>query len=866
MLPLQKIPLRNKTKEWGKQTLDHFDSLSYSTVASNRTSNYAKKINYDLFNGIFNKADLEYVCNPLGLEQGEFPAELRHYDIVSPVFNLLIGEEAKRSDNCIVITDSPLDLNRKQTALKDRINQLLQQRLMQELDPSTIDPEQPLPTPDALIKNEKHTISDLVESKANKILKHLKKYLNTKGTFNRGWKDALLAGEEIYWTGVSNNTVSFRRCNPLNITVILDNDTDFVDDAIAVVEARMMSISSILDELGDELTTADIRKLEEMSRRMDTGYRGVTEPTFAIDRNTGSIVDHTGSGFAGINSTAGSYNSDMLRVVRVEWKSLKKLYYLNYTDEVGIEQDMIVDETFKIDIFKQSFPDASVEEFWVPEAWEGIKINDDIYVGIRPKTNQRRRMDNPYYCKLGYVGLIYNSTNSLSTSLMERVKPYQYLYNILMYRLELTVSRDDGKKFIMDVAQIPRSEGIDMERWAYYFKTMNIAFINSFEESRKGTRVGQTSQFNQFTSVDMTMANTIQHYVSMLDYIKQQVAFISGVTPQRLGAIENRELVGNVERSVQQSALITEYLFDSHNEVKRRCYTALVECAKIAFKDGLTAQYVLDDMGMEMLNLDEMEFENSEFNVFISDSSKDLSVVETLKQLAQIALTHDKATLSTIIDTIVNDNPRDIIRILQKSEAEAFERAQKMQEQESAMEQQKLQAEQEMKMMELEDKQLDRELKQYEIDTNNETKIMVAEINALTSIDGPTDSDGDGIPDPVEVARLSLDQRDLASKEFLEREKIKKDREKTEREVEVKNRELAMKKEVEVQKIRAIDVQNKSQEKMQREKIESDRKMAAMQAEAEKKRLAMEKEMKEKELKLKQQELEIKKSDLKNKI
>ena len=198
-LPVQKLPFSKKDESWKQDTINYYERMSYSSVASNRTTNYNKKINYDLFNGRFNKADLEYVSNPLGLKDNDFPATLQHYDIISPSLNLLIGEETKRSDNFIVVSETPLDINRKQESLKKKIVEMLQQRLMGEIDPSTIDPNNPPPTPEQIIKYEKHNISDLIESQANKILKYLKKSLNTKETFKRGWKDALIAGEEIYW-------------------------------------------------------------------------------------------------------------------------------------------------------------------------------------------------------------------------------------------------------------------------------------------------------------------------------------------------------------------------------------------------------------------------------------------------------------------------------------------------------------------------------------------------------------------------------------------------------------------------------------------------------------------------------------------
>lgn len=813
-LPKQKLSISQKGESWKKDTIDYYERMSYSSTTSNRNTNYNKKTNYDLFNGRFNKADLEYVCNPLGLQGQEFPATLQHYDIVSPSLNLLIGEETKRPDNCIVFSESPNDINRKQKGLKDSIMASLYQKMAGDIDPSTVDPNNPPPTPEQILKYEKHNVSDLIESQANKILKYLRKYLTTKEIFKRGWKDALITGEEIYWIGTANGDISLRRCNPLNVTIVLDGDTEYVDDALAVIEVRMLAPATIVDEFGADMKPREVTKIEEMSQRFSGARNNMSNnPTFTIDKQ-GAVVDTNISNFSTVNSTAGSFNSELIRVVRVEWKSFKKLYHLTYTDEDGIVQEMIVDETFKSSIFKTQYPDAKTEEFWVNEAWEGVKIGDDIYVNVQPKQNQRRRMDNPYYCKLGYVGLIYNSTNSTSVSLLDRLKPYQYLYNVISYRLELAFAQDQGKKFVMDLAQIPRSEGIDIDKWMYYLKAMGIAFINSHEEGRKGSMTGKISTFNQFSSVDLSMANTIQQYINTLEYIKTQIAFISGVSPQRLGAISSSELVGNVERSVSQSALITEYLFDAHDEVKRRVYTALVECAKIAFRTGKKTQYVLDDMGIELLDIKELELENSEFGVFMSNSNKDHSIVEALKQWSIEALKADKADLSMLVDGIINDNPRDILRNIQKGEEAKYARDKQVQDQQAGIQQSQIEMQKAIQEQTLEIKQRELELKEYEINSNNETKIMVAEIGALRGKDGPSDMDQDGIPDPIEVAKVSLEARNISEKAFVEKQKLDHDKVKHDKELSLKDKEINMKKDIEEKKIEAIKVQNASQEKI----------------------------------------------------
>lgn len=832
--PKQKLPISQKTEAWKQETIDYLERLSYTSATGSRTSNFNKLVNYDLYNGRFNKADLEYVCNPLGLAENEFPASLQHYDITSPALNLLIGEETKRPDNCLVISESPNDITRKNTALSERIKKILEQELLGMIDPSTIDPNNPPQTPEEVLKYERYNTSDLIESQANKIIKALKKKLNTKEVFKKGFKDTLIAGEEIYWIGINNNEPNLRRVNPVNTTVVLDGDSDFIDDALAVIEVRMLAPNTIIDEFGDELTPAQIDTLEELTRSSSTNYNqaGYNNPVFKLSEH-GNVVDTGASSInTGFGSTSGGFNQHLVRVVRIEWKSMKKMYELTYTDdETGLPVTKLVDESINIREFKKLFPDAKAEELWISEAWEGIKIGRDMYVGVKPKANQRRRMDNPYPCKLGYVGLIYNATNSISVSLMDRLKPYQYLYNIISYRLELAFASDMGKVMLMDLAQIPRSEGIDIERWMYYLRAMKIGFINSFEEGRKGAATGKlaSAHFNQFQSIDLSLANVIQQYIQTLDYIKGQVAFISGVSPQRLGAISSNELVGNVERSVQQSALITEYLFDSHNEVKRRVYTALIESAKIAYKDGLVTQYVLDDMSIEMLQIPELFFENSEFNVYVSNATKDNEVKAELKELARLAIQSDKADLSTLIDTIINDSPRDIVRTLQRSEQAKYERdAQAQQSQVQA--QQQMHAEQ----MQMEERKL--AMEQYKIDTDNQTKIQVAEINVYSRQEN-LDQNGNGLPDPLELAQQSLAEREASSNAFREDLKLKLEKDKSDKEMSLKQQEIANKKKLEEMKIQAVKVQNASQEKIAKQQADLKEKELKAKLEIEKMKL-----------------------------
>lgn len=825
-LPVQKLPMSSKGLEWKKSCVDYYINFRYTNGSNLRSDRSRKITNYDLYNGKINPNDVQSICDPLGYSGNTWADRFQHYDKTSEPIRLLIGEESTRPDNALVISESPSDMTRKVETLQKRILGSLEQMLLARLNPEEQDPNNPPPTPDQVLKAEKQTPSDMIESKANKALKILKKKLNTKWLFNQGFKDVLIAGEEIYWTGILNGEPAMRKCNPLNITVIMDDDCTFIDDAVAVIEERMLTIPSILDEYGDELSKADIDKLQEYSRGTFGQFNtaGGMEPSFITNEHSTVLAGWTPT----TSYQGNNVNNYSLRVTRVEWVSMKKVGTLKYTDsETGMVIEELVDETFQsiFKDFKDINPDAEVEWFWINEVWEGIKIAHDIYLGIKPKPNQRRRMDNPYYCMTGYTGYISEATNSQSVSLVDRIKPYQYLYDIIAFRLELAFASDQGKVFLMDMAQIPMSEGIDVEKWMYYLKEMKIAFINSYEEGKKGAATGKLPQnFNQFTSIDLSLAQSIQQYINYLEYLQQQIYYVSGITPQRLGAISNQELVGNVERSVNQSSLITEYLFEAHTEVKRRVYTALIEVAKIAWRKGKVSQYVNDDLSIELLNIEEAEFENSELNVFVSNLSKDKEIKNKLEQLAVEAMKMEKADLSTIIDTILNDSPKDIISILRKSEEEFYQRKQQEQQQQSDMQAQQLEIQKQMHNEELEERQKDRDLKQYEIDSNNETKIQAAQISVYSKQE-TLDQDGDGVPDPIELGRLSLDERDAASKAFLEKSKLDHEKDKHSKEVEIKNKEIKSKETIENKKLEAVKVQNQNQIELANKKAKLDKEM-----------------------------------------
>jgi len=248
-----------------------------------------------------------------------------------------------------------------------------------------------------------------------------------------------------------------------------------------------------------------------------------------------------------------------------------------------------------------------------------------------------------------------------------------------MYRLELDLASDRGKKFLADINQIPSSMGMDMDKWLYYFDAMGIAWINPQEEGKRN----QQSNFNQWNSVDLTMSQTINQKVQLLEYLEMQCGEVAGITKQREGQIGPSELVGTTQQAVVQSSHITEEWFSIHSSVKKEVMSSLIDTAKVAWGNGEKEkiQYVGDDMTISMFQVDPEQFSNTSYGVFVSDSARDQELFMILRQLTQAALQNQMTELSDVIKMFSTNSTAELRNMLEVAEDKRREREQQMQQQ-----------------------------------------------------------------------------------------------------------------------------------------------------------------------------------------
>lgn len=797
--------MSKKTEDWKKSCVDYIIGKSQggSRNGNNRTRKEEMQTYYDLYNSIYNEKDLKYVTNPFKQQDG-FPAMAQDYNIIKPKIDLLLGEETKRPFNFRVVRTSEIATSEMQDKAKQMLIDYIQATIMSKLGPEeqaryqqALESGEIMP-PEQIQKYMSKDYKDIAEITAYHSLNYLKNKLNITHEFFKGWKDALIGGEEIYYVGILNGEPCLERINPLYFDYDTEtSDLEFIHDAQWCVYEMKLSVTDIYDRYYDKLSEKQLNELLDLMS--DSAKGGVNPEVRKTSLDYPHIKTHTINGF----STNPFEDGSNISVWHTCWQGFKKIGFVTITDpETGEPVEYVVDETYNV-----TGMELNVEWKWIIETYEGYRAGEDLYFGMGPIEYQFISADNPNAQRLPYTGVIYNNTNSKPRSLVSMMKPLQYMYIVLWYRLELAMARDKGKVVNMDITQIPKSMNIDVSKWMHYLSALGVNFINPYEEGWDipGREGGKPAQFNQITALDLTMANTINQYIMLMDKIESMLSEISGVSKQREGSISSNELVGNVERSVVQSAHITEPWFWTHNQVKREAISMLLNTSKWAWKDNKTnLQYILDDATRAFITLSDSFF-YEDYDVFVEDTTKNQQQIDALKNLMQPAM-QNGASLLDITEIITMDNVAMIKNKLEEIEQKRMEQQQAMEQAQAEREQQMLQMQNEVKEEELMLKEAEMDLKKYEIDSNNATKITVAQLNAYRGAEN-MDQNGNGIPDTMEIAAQALAERkqasDEASKQFEFNNKV---------------REQQLKREIEEKKVALEKQKLESQKELQKMK------------------------------------------------
>jgi len=811
-----KTEKQKRDDSWVKNTMDYFSNKAYAEYVKNRDT-FVK--NYDLMKGILRREDF-LIDEPevksftdMLIEDVELPAYVKHYSIITTPVNELVGEISKRPDTFRVKAfddDSQAqELQFKTDTLKAYvINQVKQQVMtkaamsgqevsMEDIEKITMEQ----------VKDQLDSYTSVAEKWGNHILTSQKADFNLKEKSEDAFRDLLISAREFYHIYEDNSKLGFNIevANPKNTWFLTTPDRKYISDptgraqgAYAAGTVEVMELSQIIESFPD-ITKDEIDHLR--SSLQDYGLINVRESNLGnpdaipgqdsvmydtydplvlqtrmiieseMKENNDGLKD-----FLGLTSNVSSFGYKYV-VVRSYWISKKKIGKLIYTDELGNEQSVLVDESYKSGDMPS---EISLEWGWINQWYQGTKIGPDIY-HVKPF-----KLLN--YCPI--IGTTYEVKNTEARSLVDLMKPFQVIYNVCMNQLYKLLEKEVGKVQLMSLRHIPIPKDGDaqdaLDVWEMEARTRGVVFIDDSPENLKGP-----SSFNQFTSLDLTRTQEIQARYTLAQQMKIECWELIGMSKQRMGSIAASETATGTQTALSQSYSQTEPLFVAHEYVMGQLYQAIIDSALYieSSKPQSTLSYITNEGESAFVQVNGSDLKLRDLKVFLTNRPEDSQMFNELRQLSQ-ALIQNGGTLYDVIELYSTKSMRE----MKKTFKDLRDRQMEQQQQQLQLQQQ--QQEQQGKIAQAQIQEAARMAQEKQANENYQNELdrinkkEIAMINAMSKEGGATaDLDMSGTPDALEIEKLASQQTkaqkdydskmaDINSKNSIAQQKLQLEREK----------------------------------------------------------------------------------------
>jgi hypothetical protein len=830
-----KTEKEKRDESWIKNTMDYFANKAYAEYIKNRDT-FVK--NYDLVKGILRMEDFYQEpqvksFTEMLTQDLELPAYVKHYSIITTPINNLVGEISKRPDAFRVKAfddDSKSEeLEYKTEILQNYVlsnarKQLIEKMLMSGQDPEEVDPEELQAMSFEQVKDDIDTYTSVAEKWANHVLTATKAEFTLKEKSEDAFRDMLISAREYYHVYEDNSKLGYNIevANPKNTWFLTTPDRKYISDptgraqgAYAAGTVQVMELSEIIESVPD-LTKEEIDHLR--SSLQDYGLINVRESNLGnpavspgIDSVTYDTYDpavlqtrmiiesemkENNDGlkdFLGLTSNVSSFGYKYV-VVRCYWLSKRKIGKLIYTDEMGNEQSMLVDENYKSgDIPTQQ----SLEWGWVNQWYQGIKIGPDIY-HVKPF-----KLLN--YCPI--IGINYEVKNTEARSLVDLMKPFQVLYNVCMNQLYKLLEKEVGKVYLTSIRHIPVPKDGDaqdaLDVWEMEARNRGVVFIDDSPENLKSP-----SSFNQFRDIDLTRTQEIQSRYVLAQQLKNECWELIGMTRQRLGSITPSESATGTNAAITQSYAQTEPLFVAHEYVLGQLYQAIIDASLYveSKKPQSTISYITSEGESAFVQVNGTDLRFRDLKVFLTNRPEDKKLFEEIRSLSQAVL-QNGGSLHDIIELYSTNSMRQMKRVFKNLK----ERQEQLEDQRMQMEQQKLEQQQQIaaaqmeQQMALEQGRVANENYNKEMDRINKKEIAIISATGYGNV-ASEDVNQNAVPDVLEVSRFASEEAkaqreyqmkmsEAQSKQNLELQKLQVEREKLQVERENMTNDLQIAKE-----------------------------------------------------------------------
>ncbi len=810
VLPIQKLPFREKDpstaegKKHCERTMDFYIGSSSFGVTTGKEDLLRF---YGAYNGELYMDEYEYVLNPFKIKNKDgtpvrYPARMRNHNIIKPPIDMVLGEKNKRYTNftTVVLNDDVVD-RRRQAEMGQMLGQV-QSAFMQELNQLGVptgqpDQEQPPLPESAQIFQQNYRDSRALEGEHR--VNFVREQQQVADKHQTAFFDWLVAGRSYSYKGISNGNLVYDIISPTELDHDRSTDHPFIEDRGWCVWRRQMQATEVIDRLHDLI--AQEKDPDELTEYI-LNRRGRWA---SLSGGETRLSERDTSGTKAKTSTLAS--GDILSVYLVQWKSPRKVGKLRFYDALGFIQEDWVDEDYKVRDGEE------VEWHWINEVWEGYRIDENVYLGIRVLPYQRSEIQNPSKCKLGFNGRIYSDRHAEAVSLVGLGMAYQILVNIYLYRFEMTMAKNKDKLVFIDQSLIPRRNGWDEEKFFYHADASGFAVIDQMQVGAKNLQGMQDVKV-----LDLSLGKYAEATLAIVEMLKKQFHDLIGFTPQRMGETAASDGLGKTQQMIFQSSIITDELIRRFEKWQETEYQGFLDLSKHTLIDRHQGAYLTNEFTEALFSLDPGDFSEAEIGIRIMNSGEENEKLQLLRQQAT-QFAQNGVAPEMVADILAATSFTKIRQLMKKQTELARQMQQQSVEQQqqheagiaqltAQTEKEKFDHEQELKLMDLQDAALDRAQRWRE------------------TVLKETGSESASEVDPLKMAELELKRYQLLVDQQKENKENIRKREETEQKLKVTREQLQQNTRQQEADRRQADIHQQRQLKQEAEQKERDRKSA----------------------------------------
>lgn len=688
--PRQKVSGKEKSKEsWYANCIDYVIAKGISNKNLTDITNKLNVLHGNIPNEFYKKTLNPY--NSDNERYTRFPATMHNLDIMSDIVRRYVSEYFKSPHEFVVCASNPEIILKKNDKLRQavelkaqeafvaeferRLAELQQQDIQQGGDGSNVNPQDALPDAESFMKEFNEKYIDEESKQAQDVLDYIRSVTNDMILYLSAYFDYICLGECYTYTDIRGDKI-IKEHVPAIEAYPVANSNFYIEDYDMFARRMVCTFSQIMDKFNDVLSKKDREFLEQYyydgtdspKSRLDyssyfdytpQGCEKFTEEERALFRQNPVTIDKVDGGF---------------EVWHVVWRGEAKKGILTRINEIGLEEELVVEEDYK---FNPDAGDINIDWKYETQIYEGYRIgtrNTGVYpIKARPIAYQR---DN----KLPYNGIIEVLPNMGHFSIVEIITPYQVLRNIFSYHREMVIAKNKALILLLPKSLVAS----DSEDKVYKMAADGVLLVDDTEDI--------TSQkMANIRMLNSNLGDYINQLTNLIDTLKYEAREMVDMNMQRYGEIANSAGLGITQEAASRSSMGSVILVTMFDSMRRLDYQRDLDYAKLAYINGLKTSFFDDSERQRYLSLDINSFINSDYNVLVRNDQREIDKLKSLKDWAFSAA--QNGDLEMALAAITGNNVTQIKETINKFSELKRQHEEAMKQADQMLQQQELQGE-----------------------------------------------------------------------------------------------------------------------------------------------------------------------------